>query len=160
MIFALGYETFFAHVGDYDLLGSPMSWTKVVALRHVLNKFPDCQYIWFLGQDAFIMDPKVSIHKDIMAADKLGQLMIRNQPVALPDSIIKTYQHLRPENVDLVVTQDSEGMSPESIIIKNSEWAEFFLDTWYDPLYRSYNFQKAETHALVSFCLCSVLLRT
>jgi mannan polymerase II complex MNN11 subunit len=24
------------------------------------------------------------------------------------------------------------------------------LDTWFDPLYRSYNFQKADTHALVS----------
>ncbi len=28
--------------------------------------------------------------------------------------------------------------------------AKFFLDTWFDPLYRSYNFQKAEGHALVS----------
>ncbi|CAI4217311.1 unnamed protein product [Parascedosporium putredinis] len=143
-----GYETFFAHVGDYDLLGSPMSWTKIVAMRHALNKFPNCQYIWFLTQDAFIMNPAVSIHKDIMASDKLENLMIRNQPVALPDSIIKTYSHLKPENVDVVVTQDFEGMSADSLIIRNSEWAEFFLDSWYDPLYRSYNFQKAETHAL------------
>jgi hypothetical protein len=39
------------------------------------------------------------------------------------------------------------------MVIRNTEWAEFYLDTWYDPLYRSYNFQKAEIHALVSLLL-------
>jgi len=122
-------------------------------MRHALNKFPDCQYIWFLHQDAFIMNPKISLHKDILAPGKLNELMMRNQPVALPDSIIHTYQALKPDNVDLVVTQDAGGMSPDSMVIRNTEWAEFFLDTWYDPLYRGYNFQKAEIHALVSLLL-------
>ena len=33
-------------------------------------------------------------------------------------------------------------------MIRTGEWAKFFLDAWFDPLYRSYNFQKAEEHAL------------
>jgi mannan polymerase II complex MNN11 subunit len=32
--------------------------------------------------------------------------------------------------------------------VRNGEWAKYFLDAWFDPIYRSYNFQKAETHAL------------
>jgi mannan polymerase II complex MNN11 subunit len=27
-------------------------------------------------------------------------------------------------------------------------WAHYFLDSWFDPLYRAYAFQKAENHAL------------
>lgn len=145
-----GYETFFTHIGDYDLHGAPMSWTRVVAMRHALTKFPDAKYVWFLGQDSLIMDPKISIHRDIMGHDNLEQSMLREQPVALPDSVIKTSRQLAPDQVELALTQDKAGMSPESMILKNGEWAEFFLDTWYDPLFRSYNFKKAEVHALVS----------
>lgn len=127
-----------------------MSWTRVVAMRHAFTKYPDASYVWFLDQNALIMDPKVSIHRDIMARDNLNKVMIRNQPVVLPDSIIKTWRQLSPDQVDLVLTQDKGGMSHESMVLRNGEWAEFFLDTWYDPLIKSYNFKKAELHALVS----------
>lgn len=150
LTFEPGYETFFAHIGDYDLHGAPMSWTRVVAMRHALTKFPDASYVWFLGQDSLIMDPKISIHRDIMGYKNMDKSMLRSQPVALPESIIKTSRQLAPDQVELALTQDKAGMSPESLILKNGEFAEFFLDTWYDPLFRSYNFKKAEVHALVS----------
>ncbi|SPO03409.1 related to alpha-1,2-galactosyltransferase [Cephalotrichum gorgonifer] len=143
-----GYETFFPHIGDYDLRGSPMSWTKVVALRHALAKFPDASYIWFLDQEALIMNPEISVHKDILAYEKLDKMMLRRQPVTLPESVIKTYPQLKPNQIDLVLTQDKEGVDGKSMILRNSDWSEFFLDTWYDPLFRSYNFELAETHTL------------
>jgi mannan polymerase II complex MNN11 subunit len=59
---------------------------------------------------------------------------------------------LKGSEIDLALSQDNEGLAPGSFIIRNGEWAQFFLDTWYDPLYRSYNFVRAEIHALVS-CL-------
>jgi mannan polymerase II complex MNN11 subunit len=34
------------------------------------------------------------------------------------------------------------------MLLRSGDWAKFFLDAWFDPLYRSYNFQKAEAHAL------------
>lgn len=119
-------------------------------MRHALTKYPDASYIWFLDQNALIMDPKVSIHRDIMSRDHLDKAMIRGQSVALPDSVIKTWRQLSADQVDLVLTQDKGGMSHESMILRNGDWAEFFLDTWYDPLIKSYNFKKAELHALVS----------
>ena len=147
-----GYETVFKNIGDYDLHGAPMSWTRVFAMRHALSTFPDASYIWFLGQDSLIMDPEVSIHRDIMGHANLDKSMIRNQPVALPDSVIRTSRQLAADQVELVMTQDKGGMTPESMVLRNGAWAEFFLDTWNDPLFRSYNFQKAELHALVSLC--------
>lgn len=143
-----GYQTFFAKIGDYDLHGSPFSWTNVVAVRHAITKFPDCKYIWYLDQHSFIMNPVLAVEEHIMKPSRLESLMIKDHPVVPPDSIIKTFSHLKGQDVDFVLTQDHEGLSPGSFILRNGDWARFLLETWYDPLYRSYNFQKAETHAL------------
>lgn len=85
-----------------------------------------------------------------MNPKQLEDIMLKEQSVVPPDSVIKTFSHLKGDQIDLVLTQDREGLSQSSFIIRKGEWAKFFLDTWFDPLYRSYNFQKADTHALVS----------
>ncbi len=95
------------------------------------------------------MDPSVNLNTYILGKKKLEELMLRDIPVVPPDSVIKTFSHLRGDKVDLILTQDGEGLCQGSFILRRGEWAKFFLDTWYDPLYRSYNFQKAEGHALV-----------
>ena len=147
-----GYQTFFPKVGDYDLgEDTPGSWAKVVAARHALTQFPDARYVWFLDQNAFIMNPRIKIEDDIMQPSRLDELMKKDVPVVPPDSIIKTFSHLTGKDVDFVLTQDKDGLSSGSFLLRNGEWAEFFLETWFDPHYRSYNFQKAETHALVSW---------
>jgi mannan polymerase II complex MNN11 subunit len=68
--------------------------------------------------------------------------------VVPPDSVIKTFANLKGDRIDLILTQDKDGLSPSSFVVRNGEWAKYFLDAWFDPIYRSYNFQKAETHAL------------
>ncbi|KAK1772531.1 galactosyl transferase GMA12/MNN10 family-domain-containing protein [Phialemonium atrogriseum] len=143
-----GYETFFPKIGDYDLKGSPFSWTKVVAMRDTITRFPDCSYIWFLDQNSFIMNPQLTVEEHVMKASRLESLMIKDQPIVPPDSIIRTFTHLKGQDVDFVLTQDTEGLSAGSFLVRNGEWARFFLETWFDPIYRSYNFQKAEAHAL------------
>ena len=136
-------------MGDYDLHGSPMSWTKVIAMRHALTKFPDAAYYWYLEQDAFVMNPSLSIEGDLMRPARIEEAMIKDHPVVPPDSIIKTFGHLKGQDIDLLLTQDNDGLSTGSFIIRNGDWAQYFFETWFDPLYRSYNFQRAETHALV-----------
>ncbi len=96
------------------------------------------------------MNPDKTVESEIMNPKKLESLMIKDQPIVPPDSVIKTFPHLKGANIDFVLTQDKEGLSQGSFIIRKGEWSRFFLDTWFDPLYRSYNFQKADTHALVS----------
>ncbi|KAL2149652.1 hypothetical protein VTH82DRAFT_8304 [Thermothelomyces myriococcoides] len=143
-----GYQTLLPKIGDYDLGGSPFSWAKVVAMMDALTKFPDARYVWYLDASGFIMDPNIKIEDDIMESSKLDELMKRDYPVVPPDSIIKTFSHLKGQDVDLVLTQDKEGLTPSSMIVRNGEWARFFLQTWWGPLYRGYAFEKAETHAL------------
>lgn len=150
-----GYETFIAKAHDYDTGGYQQTWSKIMAMRHALTKFPDCKYIWYLDQDAFIMEPGRTVEQQLLEPRTLESLMIRDFPIVPPDSIIKTFAHLRGEDTGLVIAQDKEGLVSDSIIIRNGDWAKFFTETWLDPLYRTYNFQKAERHALVSSLLVS-----
>ena len=93
------------------------------------------------------MNPEMTIEGDVMG--KIETLMLRDHPVVPDRTVIKTFSHLKAPQVDLVITQDTKGLAQGSFIIRRGEWGKFFLDTWFDPLYRSYNFQKAEAHALV-----------
>jgi len=95
------------------------------------------------------MNPDLSVEGHIMNPKRLESLMIKDHSIVPPDSVIKTFGYLKGNQVDLVLTQDKEGLAQGSFIIRRGDWSRFFLDTWFDPLYRSYNFQKADTHALV-----------
>ena len=147
--FILGFATFFPIASEYDVEGSPRSWALVPSLRHAMAKYPHSKYFFSLSPHALIMKPDINMITHLLAPKRLEQLMLRDVSVVPPDSVIKTFSHLKGDKVDLVLTQDREGLCQGSFIIRQSDWAKFFLDTWFDPLYRSYNFQKAEGHALV-----------
>lgn len=143
-----GYATFLPTVHDYPLADAPPSWSKVPAMRHALTKFPYAEYYWFLDQNALIMNPDLKIETHIMNPKRMDTLIIKNQPIVPPDSVIKTFGHLKGQQIHFSLSQDKDGLSAGSFIVRNGEWSKFLLDTWFDPLYRSYNFQNAENHAL------------
>jgi mannan polymerase II complex MNN11 subunit len=120
-----------------------------MAVRHAITKYPNCGHIWFLDQNALILNPKQSLEEQILDRSKSAEIMTPETPV-VPDSIIKTFGHLQVDDAALLISQDKTGLVTDSMIIKNGEWAKFLLEQWLDPLYRSYNFEKAERHALVS----------
>lgn len=151
LTFFVGYATFFPTASQYDVNGSPRSWALVPSLRHAMAAYPHSKYFLSLSPHALIMKPEVNLYTQFMAPKRLEQLMLRDISVVPPDSVIKTFSHLKGDKVDLVLTQDGEGLCQGSFILRQTDWAKFFLDTWFDPLYRSYNFQKAEGHALVCF---------
>jgi len=143
-----GYETFLPSDRDYDIGNVPRSWARIPALRHAMTVFPHSAYFFYLDHRALIMNPSFRIEEHIMDRKRLEDLMITDVPVVPPDSVIKTFSHLKGDRIDLVLTQDKEGLLHNSFIIRRGEWAKYFLDAWFDPLYRSYNFQKSEQHAL------------
>ena len=121
----------------------------VPGLRHAMTAFPHSTYFYYFSPHGVIMDTSVDLKEHVVGRKRLESVMLRDKPVVPPDSVIKTFTHLRGDKVDLILTQDNEGLCQGSFIVRRGEWAKFFLDTWFDPLYRSYNFQKAEAHALV-----------
>lgn len=145
-----GYEVYMPKAYDYNTGGYQQSWAKIMAMRHAITKHPEAKFIWYLHQNAFIMDPSKSVEERILAPKQLESMMMKNHPIVPPDSIIKTFESLQGKDAQVVISQDSEGLVSDSVIVRNGDWGKFFTETWLDPLYRSYNFQKAEQHSLVS----------
>lgn len=146
----LGYATFLPNITDYALNEDhvPDSWSKIPAVRHAMTLYPHTQYFFYLDRTSVITNPILSLHEHITKHSRLESLMIADQPIVPPDSVIRTLHSRRADRVDFIVTQDHEGLSQASFLVRHGIWAQFFLDSWYDPLYRSYNFQRAEGHAL------------
>lgn len=95
------------------------------------------------------MNPSISLATAVLAPKVLGPIIRRGVPIVPPDSIIKTYHSTLPEHIDFLLTQDHGGLNPGSFVIKQGDWARFFLDVWMDPLLKSYKFQRTEQTALV-----------
>lgn len=143
-----GYLTHFPTPSQYPLNNAPQTWSRVPALRHAMTLHPGSTFFWYLDSSALIMSPELDLHSHLLSPAKLEKNMITNAPVVPPDSVIRTFANLKGDRIDFVIAQDKEGLAPTSFIVRNGEWAKFFLDSWFDPIYRSYNFQKAECHAL------------
>lgn len=94
------------------------------------------------------MNHDMSVEEHVMNAERLEHLMLQDVSIIPPDSVIKTFPRLKGEKIDFVLAQDREGLMINSFILRRGEWAKFFLDVWFDPIYRNYNFQRAERHAL------------
>ncbi|KAF4976164.1 hypothetical protein FZEAL_7142 [Fusarium zealandicum] len=143
-----GYEAMVVKGTDYPTDASPRTWSKIIAMRHALSLYPDANFVWFLDQNAYIMDFERSLEEQLTNSAKLESLMIKDWPIVPPDSIIKTFTHLKGDDAALIISQDDSGLVTNSLVLRNGDWAKYFVETWMDPLYRSYNFQKAERHAL------------
>jgi mannan polymerase II complex MNN11 subunit len=146
-----GYSNFFTNTTAYTSFTDsfPQTWSLIPAVRHALTLHPYSPWMFALSPYALIMDPSLSLHSHILSPPRLASLMLKDIPVVPPDSVIHTFSHLKPEKVDFILTQDAESLSHGSFLLRKGEWARFFLDSWGDLLYRKYNFQKAEKHALV-----------
>jgi mannan polymerase II complex MNN11 subunit len=154
-----GYTNFFANLSDYEstLDNAPRGWGVVPAVRHAMATHPYSKSFFYLDANALVMNPSKSLESHLLDKSRLESLMLKDVPVVPPDSIIKTFPHLKPQDVDLIFTTDSEDLSSGSFIIKQGDFAQTFLDIWFDPLYRNYNFAKAEAHALVRGEYLSIL---
>ena len=157
LIVSIGYMTFYPNTSDYNVGSAPRTWSLIPALRHAMTLYPHTTYFFSLSPHALFMNPALSLTSHIMAPQRLESLMLKDKPVVPPDSVIHTFSHIKGDKIDLILTQDGEGLCQESFILRQGEWAQFFLDIWFDPLYRSYNFQKAEGHALVSSSIMQIL---
>jgi mannan polymerase II complex MNN11 subunit len=113
-----------------------------------MSKHTHTPYFFFVDTKTLIMDMDVSIEDKIMDKKKLESVMLVDVPVIPPDSVIRTFAGIPGDKIDMVISQDKDGLMSNAFVMRRGEWAKFFLDAWFDPMYQSYNFQKAERHAL------------
>lgn len=75
-----------------------------------MTKYPKSTFFYLLSPHSLIMNPSISLKSHILDPKRLESLMIRDKPVVPPDSVIRTFSHLKGDKVDLILTQDDEGL--------------------------------------------------
>ncbi|EGX47914.1 hypothetical protein AOL_s00081g241 [Orbilia oligospora ATCC 24927] len=175
-----GYEVFAGDLGDYEagneyqfkdgagkLRHYSKTFNKLPIIREAMSTYPYTKTFWFLSSDSLIINMDLDLETHILSKKRLGNLMLRNHAVIPPESIIKTFKRQNPNDIQLIITQDTKSVRSDSFIIRRQKdemgWGKkkhkggkkgatmfgyYLLDLWFDPLYRFYHFKEGETSAL------------
>lgn len=128
-------QEFVPMLQEYD---NDIKWTKQLLLRAAMYAFPEAKYFWFLDQNAYIMRNDVDILPYTLTPEALDPIIKRDQPLALPNGIIKTYKNIKAEGIRLILTQNHKSIDTGSFVVVNDIFGRGLLDFWTDPLFRRY----------------------
>ncbi|ANB14955.1 Mnn11p [Sugiyamaella lignohabitans] len=151
---AHGYGTYMRFVQEFkshysDSSSSSSSWAKLDIMRAAFLAFPKAKYFWYIDQSALIMNPLIDIEQEFISSKELENKMLKGIPVVKSADFIKTYKFTKPEDIKMVISQDTVGLNPASFIIHNSDYGISLLEFWGDQLYRTYGqFTESEASAL------------
>ncbi|VEU21368.1 DEKNAAC102804 [Brettanomyces naardenensis] len=146
-LYARWVQEFTPRLQSYGNFGS--NWWRVILLREAMSAFPDAEFFWYLDEKCLILRDDINLQRYLLEPGVLGQAMLRDHPIVLPESAVRTYRSVDPQDISIILTQDSYGLSTDTMIVKNDLYGKAFLEYWGDRLYRGYeNFADNEIKAL------------
>ncbi|ODV88652.1 glycosyltransferase family 34 protein, partial [Tortispora caseinolytica NRRL Y-17796] len=160
-----GYGLYIRYITDFEntLDSSPSVWAKVPMMRAAIAQYPNAKYFWYLDEDALIMDEQKDIYDHILKPEALEKVIRRNAPLVPVEYGINTHQFTSVDTIRLIIAQSVTGMLTSSFVLVNDDFASYFLDIWFDRLYRSHSdFANSESRTLSHILLWhrTVLERT
>ena len=156
-----GYQFQFLNITKYNIGSAHAVWAKLPAIVETFNLHPEAKWIWWLDLDAIIMTPEIEIVSHVLSHAALNKKMLRNVELNRPRSGkigINTLKNPDPNKIDLIISQDHNGINAGSFMIRRSEFTQMLIDMWRDPLYlQQSEWISMEQDALVnnSDCLCA-----
>ncbi|CDK25444.1 unnamed protein product [Kuraishia capsulata CBS 1993] len=129
---------------------SDKSWAKLFVMRAAIHAFPNAKYFWYLDESAFIMRNDIELKSYMLDPEVLDPIMLRDTSIVPPSGAIKTYKHVKAENVKFIITQTRTTINTDSFILVNDVYGRGLLEFWSDPLFRKYpNFPEKDASALM-----------
>ncbi|OLL24524.1 putative alpha-1,2-galactosyltransferase gmh1 [Neolecta irregularis DAH-3] len=129
-----GYGFFYTNTNRYNAGDMHPTWLKSKAISEAMTTFPNAAWFWWLDQDAIIMTPNLSIEAELLNPKILSQKLLSHEKYirkGLPDSFSPDVYDL--DKVDLICSQDHNGINAGSILIRRSSWTDIVLDLWNNP---------------------------
>jgi mannan polymerase II complex MNN11 subunit len=96
------------------------------------------------------MNPSIPLHTNFLSSASLLALPLRDVPVFPPETSIRTLP-LRTQpisQISLILSHGGGILHTGSILVRRGDFANFFIDSWNDPLVRSYGFPGEDHQAL------------
>ncbi|EEB09217.1 alpha-1,2-galactosyltransferase gmh3 [Schizosaccharomyces japonicus yFS275] len=133
------YAFEFVNVSNLDVL--PV-WAKMPAIRHAMKTYPDSKWVWWLDQDALIMNMNASLQDVLLSPASLQKQLLTNHPFKtsggelLNHNSPASYSMSDIEDVQLIIAQDHNGLNAGSFFIRNTPLMRMLLDFWEEASFR------------------------
>lgn len=96
------------------------------------------------------MNPSIPLYTHFLSQEALLALPLRDVPVFPEEATVRTLS-LRNQpisQISIILSHGAGILHTGSIILRRGDYANFVLDSWNDPLVRSYGFPGEEHQAL------------
>lgn len=157
-----GYTYLFVNITKFELNGAHPVWGKLPAIVEAFETHPDVEWVWMLDLDAIIMTPSVDLNSHLLRPDVMMKNLRIDSPIMRGggrDSGVKTFNNPTPENIDLIVSQDLNGLNAGSFLIRRSQFTRMLLDMWADPLFTNADWIALEQDSLAHLIFSHPMIR-
>ncbi|KAF7716980.1 Alpha-1,2-galactosyltransferase [Penicillium ucsense] len=138
-----GLDFMWANMTSYNLPdGAPIYWNKIPILRDAFDRFPEAEWIWWLDIDIIIMNMSLHIHDHVLSPEGMARNILLDYPINGAEggsTGYRTSPGYRHKDVNFVISLDHWGMNVGNFLMRRSEWSDWLLDMWLEPLYISQN---------------------
>lgn len=96
------------------------------------------------------MNPSIPIHTHFLSSASLLALPLRDVPLFPSETTVRT-PSLRAQpisQISLILSHGAGILHTGSILLRRGDYANFVIDSWNDPLVRSYGFPGEDYEAL------------
>ncbi|KAJ6151756.1 hypothetical protein N7470_006884 [Penicillium chermesinum] len=115
-----GLEFMWANMTSYNLPnGEGLVWNKMPVLKEAFDRFPDAEWVWWIDIDIIIMNMSLNVYDHILTREGLDRNIL----------------------LDKKLTGAGGGGN------RISEWSDWLLDMWLEPLFVKENWVFAENDA-------------
>ena len=131
-----GYEHMWANFSSYTF-GPKVYWNKIPILQEAWRRYPQAEWLWWLDLDIIIMTPSLDLESHILPRGGLQRQLVLDEFLHVPGgglSKMKTPAHMKDEDVNFIIDSGGWGMNVGSFLMRRSEWSDWLLDMWADPL--------------------------
>jgi hypothetical protein len=142
-----------ANLSEYAIDGAPMVWTKIPVLVEAFARFPEAKWVWWLDFDSIIMTPTIDLGSHLLNPEPMLEKIRKGELYKLRGEEhgdeIRTLTNPDPNQINLIIAGDHNGINAGSFFLRRGGWTEMFLDLWEDPLYLANDWPGKEQDAMI-----------
>ena len=133
-----GYDFMWSNMTSYNLTyPASIYFNKIPILQDAFRRFPRAQWLWWLDLDAIITTPSLDLHSHILSPEGLRRHLVLDEYLHGPGGGNTSWR--APATVDLdgvnfIIASGGWGMNVGSFFMRRSEWSDWLLEMWADPL--------------------------
>ena len=130
-----------ANITSYDF-GAKIYWNKIPILQEAFSRFPKVKWIFWLDLDIIIMTPSVDLHSLVLSNEGMMKHILNDTKISAVGGGPLGFNTLAdpdPDDMNMIIAQDNWGQNVGSFFMRRSDWTDFALEMWMDPLATAQN---------------------